>query len=120
MQSGKILPGFKSFLANAVSSRPTDKDARSKQEQQDDRPKRQPSREEVLEALEQLTQQESFQKNNLRAEAITLEGLLVIAVKDASGNTLRTLRVEEILRILTESGGKISRAYLGRILDRRI
>lgn len=120
MHSGKILPGFKSILANAIPARASDRDQKSNQEQQDDRPKRQPTQEEVLEALEFLSQHESFQKNGLRAEATTLDGKQVISVKDAAGKVLRTIHGEEILRILADSKFLAGRSHLGSILDRRI
>lgn len=119
MQSGRILPTFRSFLANSTSARATERDAHSKKDQHES-PKRQPKKEEALEAIELISQQEFFQRNGLKAELIQVDSIFVISIKDSGGTPIRSIRGEEILRLLEECRQSAAKAHLGSILDRRI
>jgi len=119
MQSGRILPAFRAFLSQAPATRTADRDPQS-QRDREDRPNRQPTKEEALEAMELLSQQEFFQRNGLRAELAVTDQMFVITVKDEKGNAIRSIRGPEILRLLDECRQKNAKAHLGSILDRRI
>jgi hypothetical protein len=120
MQSGRIAPVFRQFfngISNAKSA--TDSDSHSSKQQQNAKDEREPTREEALQALDVLSQQDEFQKNLLRAELQSDDSRFTILVTNASGVSLRTIRGPEVLRILDAGKGKQA-AFRGRILDRRI
>lgn len=120
MQSGRIAPVFRQFfngISNAKSA--TDSDSHPQQKQQEAKDEREPSKEEALQALDVLSQQDEFQKNLLRAELRLDENRYTILVSSAAGISLRTIRGPEVFRILDAGKGKQA-AFRGRILDRRI
>jgi hypothetical protein len=118
MQSGKIAPIFRQFFTAALNPNRTDSNAEQRQSQGE--PEREPTHEEALEALDLLTQQEEFQKNDLRAELKQLEGRWMISVLNRAGAQLRMIRGMEIVRLLDKAGlGKKGHSR-GRILDRRV
>lgn len=121
MQSGRIAPVFRQFfngISNAKSA--TDSDShQSPQKQPDAKDEREPSKEEALQALDVLSQQDEFQKSFLRAELRLEDGRFTLLVSNAAGVSLRTIRGPEVLRILDAGKGKQA-AFRGRILDRRI
>lgn len=118
MQSGRIAPVLRQFFSGNVSAKSaTDRDAQNQQKQP--QKEREPSHEEALAALDLLTQQEEFAKALLKAELQFLDGRYSILVSNASGAALRTIRGEEVLRILDAGKGQQT-AFRGRILDRRI
>jgi hypothetical protein len=121
MQSGRIAPVFRQFfngISNAKSA--TDSDSHSSAQQQPTKDEREPTKEEALQALDVLSQQDEFQKNLLRAELRTSDdSRFTILVTNAGGVSLRTIRGPEVLRILDAGKGKQA-AFRGRILDRRI
>ncbi len=119
MQSGKIAPTFRAFFTQALSPKGTD--SNSQQQQQPERePDREPTQEEAVEALDLLTQQEEFRKNELRADLKQLEQRWVITVRNRNGDQLRTIRGVEIIRLLDKSGLGKKGHSVGRILDRRV
>jgi hypothetical protein len=119
MQSGRIAPIFRQFFGGTLSAKnPTD--SQSQQKQREGEPEREPTREEALEALDRLSQQEEFQKNSLRAELRQLEGRNAILVTNTQGMQVKVIRGGEILRLLESAGGGRSALHLGRILDRRV
>jgi len=118
MQSGKIVPIFRQFFTAALS--PKNPDSNSQQKQSQGEAEREPSREEALEALDALSQQEEFQKNELRAELKQIEGRWVISVITAMGGQLRLIRGSEIVRLLDKAALGKKGHSVGRILDRRV
>lgn len=119
MQSGRIAPTFRQIFTAALTPRQTDSNSQQQQQPQGE-PEREPTHEEALEALDRLTQQEEFQKNSLRAELLQVDGRWMIQVSDAKGNSLRTIRGMEIVRLLDKAGLGKTGPNRGRILDRRV
>ena len=120
MQSGKILPTFRQIFATALSTKSTDRDAQSNNQNSGGDQKREPSKDEVLEALEILNLQDEFIQNGLKAVAQFSESKHFIIVKDKKGASLRTLKGSEVIRVLELAKFDKKAARLGRILDRRI
>jgi hypothetical protein len=116
------IGGIRAFFPNApvLSKRSSDREPNSKQEQGQQKD-RQPTEEEAKQALAVILQMDSIVKNGLQAELECIEGLFVIKVKNSSGQELRGLRGEEIMRLLETAGpGESVNQNRGRILDRRI
>jgi|GEM_PF-7118390 len=119
MQSGKIAPTFRQFFTAALSPKSTDSNSQQQQQPQGE-PEREPTQEEAVEALDLLTQQDDFRKNELRADLKQMEARWVITVFSKAGSQLRTIRGMEIVRLLDRAGlGKQGHSR-GRILDRRV
>jgi hypothetical protein len=120
MQSGRIMPVIRQFFSSQVQgNRPMDSHAGQGGQQQPP-PEKEPTREEVQAALEALTGQEEFRKQNLKAFLKEIEGRFVIAVFDSNDHPLKMIAGQEIFRVL---GGKVlgrEGHVLGRILDRRV
>jgi len=118
MQSGRIAPVFRQIFQNTLSAKnATDSHSQQKDQTQKE-PEREPTREEAVEALDVLTQQDEFLRNALRAELQQVDGRFQILVCNSHGTQLRAIRGMEIVRLLDGKGAK--GAQRGRILDRRV
>ena len=118
MQSGKIGPVFRQIFQSTLSAKnATDSHSQQRGESEKER-ERDATREEALEALDRLSQQDEFQRNALRAELRVVDGTHCIFVFNSAGLQLRAIRGREILRIL--EGAAAKKAHLGQILDRRV
>lgn len=120
MQSGKILPIFRQFFGTTLSTKSAERDSNSNNRNDGGEQKREPTKEEVLEALEILNMQDEFIQNGLCATAQFSENRHFIIVKDKNGSALRTLKGNEVIRVLELAKFDKKASRLGRILDRRI
>ena len=119
MQAGRIVPLLRHFFrGTGEASQAGDSQSQKKQDQR--QPDREPTKEEVLEALHLLSQQEEFRKNSLRTELKETDGCFFVLVSDASGAPLGAIRGAEILRVLEQSFLGSQGTRVGRILDRRV
>lgn len=119
MQSGKILPVFRQFFSSAVQPKGAQKDSHSGY-QNSEQNHREPTEEEIFQALEVLNAQEEIQASGLKAVAERVQGKINLMMKDSHGATLRVLRAADIHRVLLLSKAGTGGSQIGRILDRRI
>ena len=117
----KGIPGIRNlFLTpSAVSSTKTgDRDAQTGYGGGQQRKKRNPSREEIREAVKLLQSMESVVKSNLSVTIVLNEGIEEIQIQDKMGKLLKALKGEEILRLLEQ--GAPQKESRGKILDRTL
>src|SRR3989338_3563364 len=120
MQSGRISPLIRNFFSPSITSK-KNTDSETGGRNQYEQPQRQPTREEAELALSMLSGQEEFQKQGLTAVLRMEDNILIIAVSNAKGIVLRSIRGPEIVRLLEASSSAGDKSlHIGRILDRRI
>lgn len=119
MQSGKILPVIRQFFGTAIEPKAGKKDSQSGYQNSQEN-NREPTEEEIFQALEILNAQEEIQSSGLSAVAEKVQGKVALMMRDSHGTVLRVLRAADVHRILSTGkvGGKGNQ--IGRILDRRI
>lgn len=121
MEAGRITRPLRLFLGLQKQTEAKDRDPQQGGGYQRRGRGRAPTAEELKKAMAVLADSEGFKKSGLQLEEATLNGVVVLLVKDSAGRALRTLTGEDIFQIL-EAALDSERGSTGRgcILDRRL